>query len=274
MDSENDLLVDAVLASPKYKDICRELIARIASQELGKRRNAKEALKATKNKLHQVSGAYLETRVQYGGWLNELRAAAQSGQREDLLHVCARVMSYHASTRERLPILDRFYAEIFAHLPPIRSVLDVACGLNPLAVPWMPLAAGAEYYACDIYRDMMDFLQTWLKMINVGGYTRACDVIQQCPTHKVDVALILKTIPCLEQLDKAAGTRLLQAINADYLVVSFPVRSLGGKSKGMTEHYEARFRELAAREQWEIKRLLFSSELVFVVRKLPGQGNY
>src|SRR5712691_6651721 len=179
-------LVDAVLSSAKYGDVSKEFIASIATQELGKRRNAKEALKATKNKLHQVGGAYLDMRENYSGWLNELRIAARSEQREDLLAVCARIMSSHASTRERLPILDQFYRQIFAELPPIRSVLDVACGLNPLAIQWMPLAngeEGIEYYAYDIYSGMMDFLQQWMAIINVRGSAQVCDVIQKCPTQ-------------------------------------------------------------------------------------------
>jgi 16S rRNA (guanine(1405)-N(7))-methyltransferase len=272
MNRENDeveRLVDAVLAGSKYRGVSRELIASIGTQELGKRRNAREALKATRNKLHQVGGAYLDTREHYSGWLNELKMAELSGQREDLLAVCARIMSSHASTRERLPILDQFYTQVFAGLPPIRTVLDVACGLNPLAIPWMALASeGVEYYAYDIYSGMMDFVQAWLGIINVRGSAQVCDVIQRCPTQKVDMALILKAIPCLEQIDKSAGFRLLQEIQTDYLVVSFPARSLGGRSKGMMEHYEAHFHELVGSEKkWEVKRLVFGSELVFVVKK-------
>ena len=272
MDSKNgqlEILVNAVLASSKYQDICQELIRSIASQELGKRRNLKEALKATKNKLHQVAGAYLDARVHYADWLNELSIAAQQENKDKLFQLCTKFMSYHASTRERIPILEQFYTGIFSHLPPIRTVLDVACGLNPLAIPWMPLAEHAEYYAGDIYHSMMDFLDSWMKISKVRGHTMACDVIQEPPTHKVDLAFILKAIPCLEQLDKAAPSRLLQTIQADHLVVSFPVHSLGGRRKGMTEHYETQFRELVKHEPWEIKRLEFSSELVFVVNKLP-----
>jgi 16S rRNA (guanine(1405)-N(7))-methyltransferase len=131
----------------------------------------------------------------------------------------------------------------------------------------MPLPEDVAYYACDIYQDVMDFLHSWMGIINVQGCTQVCDVIHQCPTHKVDLAFVLKTIPCLEQIDKLAGSRLLHTVNADHLVVSFPISSLGGKRKGMVEHYETRFRDLVANDKWEIKRLEFSSELVFVVRK-------
>ena len=151
----------------------------------------------------------------------------------------------------------------------MKRKLDIACGLNPLALPWMQLAEeGAAYYAYDIYHSMVDFLQGWLALMHVQGSAQVCDVLQTSPPQQADVAFLLKAIPCLEQLDKTAGHRLLREIHAQNLVVSFPIHSLGGRSRGMLEHYEAHFRELIAGVQhWEMKRLIFDSELVFVVKK-------
>ena len=112
-----DTLVDAMLASAKYKHVCKELITYIGAQELSKRRNVKEALKATKNKLHQIGSAYLDTRVHYESWLNELRMAAPSANRDNLLHVCTRIimlqpenayLSSSSSTRKYLPTFLQF----------------------------------------------------------------------------------------------------------------------------------------------------------------------
>src|SRR5262249_35063568 len=125
---------------------------------------------------------------------------------------CLRVMHHHASTRERLPILNEFCTTIFAALPPVRSVLDVACGLNPLAIPWMPLTADATYIACDIYEDMADFLNGFFPLAGVQGRAEACDVIGTPPTQTVDLALVLKVLPPLEQIDKTAGLTLLKAL--------------------------------------------------------------
>src|SRR5207249_948451 len=142
-------------------------------------------------------------------------------------HVCRAIMDHHASTRERLPILDQFYATIFAELPPINSVLDLACGLNPLAIPWMPLMPNARYYAYDIYQPEIDFLNIALGMLGVEGHYESRDITQSPPEQHAALALILKTIPCLEQLDKQAGAHLLQTIDARYLLISFPIHSLG-----------------------------------------------
>ena len=264
---ELDRLVDEVLASAKYRDICSDLVRRIGTQELSKRRSHKEALKSTKNKLHQVSGAYLEGHDLYPRWLNQFQQAVLSGDRTILQQLCLNIMSHHASTRERLSIMDRFYTICMADLAPIHSVLDIACGLNPLAIPWMPLAENASYYACDIHLQMLDFLAQCMAMLGVRGQVEAVDVVQNCPAHEVDVALVLKTLPCLEQIDKQAGYDILHAIKARHMIVSFPVSSLGGKNKGMVAYYDAHFRELIGNEPWEVHRLELATELVFIVRK-------
>jgi 16S rRNA (guanine(1405)-N(7))-methyltransferase len=262
-----DQLLEAVHASAKYKNVSIDVIRNIGLQELAKRSSLKQAIKATKNKLHQVGGAYLEGDVRYGAWLHDLKQAYQFGDEAGVRHVHMSIMSHHASMRERLPYLEQFYEVLLADLPPIRSVFDIACGLNPLAIPWMSLSEDTLYYAYDIYEDMVDFLNECMALMQVEGYAQARDVIHDCPSQKVDLAFLLKAIPCLEQVDKLAGSQLLERINADYLVVSFPAQSLGGRQKGMVENYEHRFYELVSDKDWSIRRFNFPSELVFLVRK-------
>lgn len=258
-----DKLAQAVLDSAKYHTINPELVRRVAADELAKGRKFKDAVKAIKNKLHQVGGAYLGAAIDYPAWLESLRAAAPDAR----LGVCQQIMALHASTKERLPILETFYQTIFAKLPRFSSLLDVACGLNPLALPWMRLPSDTTYYACDIYADMVDFIGSTLDIFGQPGEAFERDVVGAPPAQKVDVALILKAIPCLEQIDKGAGERLLESIQADHLVVSYPVHSLGGRGKSMRENYESSFIELVAGKNWGIEKLVFETELVFLISK-------
>lgn len=262
-----EALEAAVLKSAKYGNLSPELIRDLGARELANRRNLDEAIKATKRKLHQIGGAYTVGSREYARWLEELRIAMKSEQRQELLACCKRLMSYHASTKERLPILERFYAETLAGIEPPRVVLDLACGLNPLALPWMPLAEDAEYYAYDIYQDMAEFLNEFLALLGTRGRAEARDVLRRPPEQPADLALLLKAIPCLEQIDAPAVLRLLEYVNARHMLVSFPVRSLGGRSKGMLEHYEARFAALVAGKPWEIKRFAFATELAFLISR-------
>ena len=257
-------LVTAVMAGANYRHLDVGLVEAVAAAELAKGRNFKESVKATRNKLHQVAGAYLPDRPNYAEWLKQItQATGQDEQRA----ACRQIMAHHASTRERLPFLDEFYATIFADLPPIHSVLDLACGLNPLAAPWMPLAADARYDACDIYQDQIDFLNAVSHQSGRRGQAFLCNLLADVPGQAADVALLLKTIPCLEQLDKRIGPRLLGQINAPVIVISFPARSLGGRSKGMVDNYADHFAELIAGQPWQVTRFDFPTELVFRVMR-------
>jgi 16S rRNA (guanine(1405)-N(7))-methyltransferase len=263
-------LLETVQASSKYRHVDKEFILSIGENELRKRRSLKEAIKATRNKLHQVGGAYLEAAPHYARWLDELRYAAGAGdgkQGETVRAACRSIMRHHASTRERLPILERFYTTILSGIAPLHSVIDIACGLHPLAIPWMPLATSARYDAYDIYQDMMDFVNACLPYLGVQGEARACNVLHALPTRHAEVAFLLKAIPCLEQIDPQAGKRLLETVHADHLVVSFPAASLGGRNKGMVTNYEAHFMELVRDKPWPVERFVFPTELVFLIRK-------
>jgi 16S rRNA (guanine(1405)-N(7))-methyltransferase len=259
-----DRLVAAVQSSAKYAGLAESFIWGVGRRELAKGRSFKEAVKSTKNKLHQVAGAYLSKEMGYAETLAVLQAAVEAKDQEAIEQACRQAMHRHASTRERLDFVDRFYADIFAALPPVRSVLDIACGLNPLAIPWMPLAEGTRYYAVDIYLDMMEFLSSFFKIMNIRGAGLAEDVIESPPPESVDLALVLKTIPCLEQADRTAGARLLESLNARHILVSFPAQSLGGRGKGMPENYEKHFFQLVSGKGWKIRRFEYPTELAFL----------
>lgn len=266
-DEQLDKLLRAVLESSKYRNVCEDLIKNIGMRELRKRQNLKKAIKSTKNKLHQICGAYFLHTPSYGLWLEKLKNAKKSVDKDSFRRTCAEIMSNHYSTRERLNILDQFYERIFSLLPSIDSVMDVACGFHPLAIPWMPLSEKAKYYAYDIYRDLIDFLNQFMTIIGVQGHAETRDVVQYPPKVDTDLAFVLNTIPCLEQIEKSAGLNLLESINANFLVVSFPVRSLGGKEKQMRKHYETRFNNLTQEKDWAIQRLESETELVFLITK-------
>ena len=262
MAEKNDLsaLVAAVREGAKYRHLDVGLVEKVAAAEMAKGRNFKESIKATRNKLHQVAGAYLPDRPDYAAWW---KAISQASNEDERRAAYRQVMAHHASTRERLPFLDTFYSTILGDLPPIHSILDLACGLNPLAAAWMPLAENAHYYACDIYQDQIDFLNQVFQQDGQQGQAFICNLLAEVPSQAVDVALLLKTIPCLEQLDKHIGPRLLAQINAPIIIVSFPARSLGGHGKGMVQNYADHFAELVEGQPWHVTRFDFPTEMVF-----------
>jgi 16S rRNA (guanine(1405)-N(7))-methyltransferase len=261
---ELEAVVAAVARSKKYRNVCPDTIRRIAAGELAHRRSAKEAAKATKRRLHQVYGAF-EEGVDTEALYRRLAAAYRSGTAGEIEAACREALGGHYSTRERLPILDRFYAAIWQVTGRPDTLLDLGCGLNPLALPWMGLADSARYHALDIDCRRIQFLNRFLALAGLAPLARCQDVLVRPPELAADVALILKTSPSLERQEDGATPRLIEQVRAGYVVVSFAVQSLGGRDKGMADHYHRQFDTWAKERAWEVERLGFERELVFVV---------
>lgn len=264
-DKNLDNLINSVLKSSKYKNIGSDIIKYTGQKELSVRKNFKEAVKHTKNRLHQAGGSFFKGKRDYNIWLENLKKAGN--ERDKIKTVCIEIMKSHISTEERIPFLENFYKEIFSCLPPVKSILDPGCGLNPLSLFWMPLKEGFSYYAFDIYNDMIDFLNEFMTLYGISGKAEVMDISRFVPEIEVDVAFIFKLLPVLEQIEKGSALKLIDNLKVKYMVITFPVKSLCGKNKNMPENYERIFRELFAMKEWDIKRLDFKTELVFIVSK-------
>jgi 16S rRNA (guanine(1405)-N(7))-methyltransferase len=266
----NDRYVESIISnvrsSPKYRSICPSTIRRIAAEEWAKHGALKRAIKATKSRLHQIHGAY-ESHVDYDRAYRSLEAAYATQAGGAIQQVCRRLLSLHASTRERLPVLDRFYDEIFAYTSRPHSLLDLACGLTPLSLPWMGLDEGTAYDAYDIDADRIAFLDRYLSLAGMKARAHLQDIICDPPAERAEVALLLKSSTCLERQKKESTLTLLDALDVSYVVVTFPTKSLGRREKGMVQHYERTFQTMLSSRSWPVTRLDFASELVFIVNK-------
>lgn len=260
-------LPEEVSKGKNFRTIDRSLIEQAAAEEYRSEYSLKVNVERARSKLHQVCNAYRGSTRNY----SELRKLIPTQVGEDRLgelrSVGNALMRYHASTHERLPFAADFYQEIFKRLPPIHSVLDLACGMNPTAVGWMPLAEPFRYDAYDVYSDLSDLLNEFFRVFSINGNAHQCNLLSSFPSAQADLTLLLKTIPCLEQLNPAAGADILKKISSPYAIVSYPIFSLSGKQKGMREQYENRFYALISTEQWEVERLLFDNEMVFLLKR-------
>jgi 16S rRNA (guanine(1405)-N(7))-methyltransferase len=264
-----DTVVSAVSSSRKYRAICTDTVRRLAARELATRGSVKSATKATKRRLHQAYGAF-EHEFDEQAAVQRLEAVYRTGSGSQIRSTCKQILALHSSTRERLPILDRFYPAIFEITGRPSSLLDVGCGLNPLSLPWMDLPPGARYVALDIDAARVRFLNHYLSLAGSRPLARCQDALSHPPDDAADVALLLKMSPTLERQEPGATLRMIEHLAAPYVVVSFAIKSLGGREKGMAEHYEQQFRTWMDGHDWPVEKLVFESELVLVVRTSPS----
>ena len=228
-----DEVIRRVQDNKKYQGICRSLVEQITLAELKKCRKQTEAVKHTRSKLHQIAGAYIRKPPKYDEWLNDIREALLNSDKTAVIGICRRIMTYHASTYERLPFVENFYEELFKLLPEIKSIVDLACGFNPLALPWMKVGSGIQYTGIDIYHDLAEFISEFLKLMKINGVGQVSNLLEPRGLfdHEYDLAFLFKVLPCLDQVSKGYSHILLETVPARFVAVSYPVKSLGGRNR-------------------------------------------
>jgi 16S rRNA (guanine(1405)-N(7))-methyltransferase len=270
-----DEVAARVSASPRYRHVDPHLVARLAAEEAPRARNADDAVKRVKRRLHQAVGAFRGGR---GGAVTESLAAlraAWAGDLEDpaVVAACRELLSSHASTAERVPHLEAFYTGIWEAAGAMpASVLDLGCGLAPLGLPWMRLPPTTHYLAVDVDRRALETVDAFLDLVGQPHAVEARDLAAGPPPDlAADVALLLKLVPTLDRQDLGAAARLLTGLRMRHAAISFPRRSLGGRSRGMERTYRARLAKLAAETGFEVvAEPSVANELVFVLEPRGG----
>jgi 16S rRNA (guanine(1405)-N(7))-methyltransferase len=255
-----------ILASPKYQWLCPSTVRRVVCWGMTRWSRPADVEKHAKRKLHQVYGAYL------GQWREDKAQllADELGRAEDSQQcrsTCQKILSLHASTRERLPILDAFYHQLLDGVAPGARILDIGCGLNPFSMPWMQRIPDIQYVGWEIDRRIVSLVNTASDMLGWPVRAELRDILVAPPTAPFDMIWLLKMLPCLLQQDPNCHETLLQQLPAQTLVFSFPVRSLGGRCKKMRSNYADIMEKLLAGHGRTVVRTDYADELTFVVTK-------
>lgn len=259
-------LLQAVLSNKKYDQVSKSLVNRIVAEEHPKHKDLKTATKKVRMRLHRLTGAFLQLKIGYAQVLDNYKAIPETdlGARKLALK---QIMQSHASTQERLPFLERFYQETLGSIPQPQTILDLACGLNPLAIPFMPFQSKPKYHACDVIAPEIEFLQQWFQIEKIDGRAFLCDLLVEIPQQEVDLTLVLKTLPILDQVEPDFSRNLLRKLNSKHILISYPTKSLGGRSKGMAKTYSDSFDELIQDFSFQVQRFDFPNEIAFLLTK-------
>ena len=259
-------IVEQLGRSKKYGHLCEDTLLHVVDRACQGHPTAKAALKAAKRKLHQVFGAYSE-RVDYARIEGIVDGLDRSTPDDGVRAACREILAFHASTADRLPIVDLLYPSLFRETGRPHRVVDLACGLHPFALPWMGLDPEARYDAYDIDGRLAAPVNAFLEVLGRVPGMVCRDVLVSPPEARADMALLLQSIPCLEQQERGAGVRLLKRIRAECFVVSFPCQSLGGRAKGMAQHYEGLASRMADQLHFSVKKLAYPRETFYVLRR-------
>jgi len=262
-----DALVKGILSSPKYRtmDLLPATVHALLEQELPRHRSQKQAVQAVREKLHNVAASYLGD-PDYPAAADQLEIAFASPDPGAVKATCAAILASHASTRERLTILDEFYPRLFAITGQPASILDLACALNPLTFPWMGLPTGVVYRAYDIHQPRVAFLNRYFELQGLAPLAVARDILVDPPTEPADVAFFFKEAHRFEQRQHGCNRAFWQALNVRWLLVSLPPNNLTGRHSLVEGHRRLVYAAVEGLD-WEVAELMFANELVFCIKK-------
>ncbi|MCP5093987.1 MAG: hypothetical protein GY943_00385, partial [Chloroflexi bacterium] len=242
-----------------------ETIRELAIVAMRQHKKPKAAIKAVRKRLHSIMAPYLGD-PDYALVSQQLTDAFAQNNSDQINQICHDALYAHLSTRERLPIMVSFYEQIFAVTGVPHSVMDIACALNPMALPWMGLPPKVDFYAYDIHELRIDFLNHYFTLQGMKPLAMLQDVAMTFPQETADVALFLKEMPRFERNYHGMGRPLLDAIQAKWLVLSYPTISTHG-GRNLTNRYREFMAQLLEGKSWPVTELLFEGELVFCIDK-------
>ncbi|HPH96032.1 MAG TPA: hypothetical protein PKW33_04995 [Anaerolineaceae bacterium] len=254
-----------ILASRKYREmgLCADTVRDLLERELPLHRSQRDALKAARQKLHNIVAPYLGD--------PDYPAAAKAfadlaGQGDDLRPLCRQMLEAHASTRERLPLLDGFYPRLFEITGQPSSVLDLACGLNPFALPWMGLAQSVRYLAYDLHSARAACIGAYFKAAGLSRAEAVAGDVLLMPLEQADVGLFFKEAHRFEQRQRGVCAGFFKMIPVRWLLVSLPTASLTGRHDLRPRHRDLVYSALDG-TAWPVVEVEFESELVFCIHK-------
>lgn len=256
-------IIAQITGSRKYSFLLNDFVRRIAAEESPKYKKDKDKIKAVKNRLHQLYGAFFPDECHKKAHM--LLDQYQSGN--NITEVSERIAKLHVSTSERIGFVKEFYDYIFNNLVHYRSIADIGCGFNPFCLPWMPMNEIKEYYACDIDRRTSELVNRFFGLLKMPRLASDIDIIADAPCYETDAAFLFKLIPVLENQSQGRGYQVLEKIQAGNIAVTFPVRTLCGKDKGMETNYAEMFEKKLPRKLSILKKCVIGNELIYILSK-------
>ncbi len=255
-----------ILSSKKYihLDVPSETVENLICEELKNRRNLKEVEKAVREKMHQIIALYLGD-PDYKAASLELANAAAEGPSE-IKAFCLKMLSCHTSSRERIPVMETFYEQIFKRIGKPASILDLACAMDPFSFPWMGLSPETEYHPYDIHRPRIDLINQYFSAIKMKPLGEVRDILLNPPEIKADAAFFFKEAHRFEARCKGCNREFWKSLKVEWLVVTLPAENLTGQ-------HQMREREFGLVEKstenlgWKTEEFEIADEMIFCIHK-------
>ena len=252
-------VIEAVTASKKYAAIDTAVTERVCAESLKKHPKWKDAVKAAKNELHIMHESFLVE-----GCYSAAERLLEQGLPD--AETCRDFLLLHASTGERAEYAAAVCEAVSAYFSEADTLCDVGCGFNPFALPLYGKYPAA-YAAYDISRASVGLLNRYFDLLGRADYrAEILDAVTAVPP-RCDLLLAYKLLPLLEQQKKGRAMAFLTEAPFRRAVISFPLKTLSGRERGMQAHYAAFFEGGLPEEIRILQTQIIGNELFYCIEK-------
>ncbi|MDO8508462.1 MAG: hypothetical protein Q7S27_02135 [Nanoarchaeota archaeon] len=135
------------------------------------------------------------------------------------------LLKTHSSTKERLnyyPVLKDLIKKLN-----VKSILDLGCGLNPIALA----SPKITYYASDIKEDDLKLVQYFFQKNSIKGKTFIYDIRKiTSDIPKTDLCILFKVLDIADKNKYHLAKMVFENISSKYILVSFATKTLSQKA--------------------------------------------
>jgi 16S rRNA (guanine(1405)-N(7))-methyltransferase len=236
-------------------------------KELSRSATFKDFVKQVRAELRVVYGVFdVDEKKERVALLSQLRKRPADPD------IHRQLLLLHQSAKERISYYNDIYWRIFSITGQPASIVDLGCGANPYS--YFSLGCAPRYVAVDLPNEELARLQEFFTLNKIKGTAIGLDLVSECEKlaalERADVAFLFKTLDSLEAVKKNSSGRVLDEINATWIVVSFPTMSLGGK-KHIPAARRAWFERLVRRKGWYSQTFEIGGEAFFLLLKEPEE---
>ena len=258
-------LAEKIKKMSKYKDvdIPTDTILSLIELTYPVSKNLADLEKRIREKVHNITALYLGD-IDYKKAIDEFRQVKNDPSALEAF--AQQKLTFHASTKERGHDLATLYKQLFGRIGPCKHIADLACGIHPLGLPFMGLPLDTGYYAYDLNKARVDFLNVY---ITEQGYNGGCfhqDILVHPPSIDFDVVFFFKEAHRFEKRQPGIMCAFLDSIKASKIVVSLPLQSLGTSSE-LSPKYEKTLYMYATQYGWSFDSFTHGNEVFYIIDK-------
>lgn len=254
------LIIAEIKKNKKYSNLHPNIIERIVKKYLKKYSDEATVAKHAKSELFKVHTSFF-TKTNYERELQNLKVAYATGSQRKIKAMHEEILKRYDPRRVWL-IEENFYEKLFEITGVPKTIVDIGSGLHPLVIPFMNFKG--EYYAYDVNKVEIDFLNEVFKLMNLPELAFWQDCISEPPKVKCDVAMLFKIATAFEWQEKGSFRRVVDKLNAKHIVISIPMRGMQNLANEEKFFYTTMGESI---KNYKVTKIVYPKELFFILEK-------